>query len=71
MIKTHSNLGTTLSMSEETSQLTVALNTASKHTLEHIRSISLVFTANSQGWIVEFHTVRFELKKAGGAVCVN
>jgi hypothetical protein len=70
MIKTHINLDTTLSMSEETSQLTVAFNMASKHTLEHSGS-SLVYTANSQGWIVEFQPVRFELKKAGGAVCVN
>jgi hypothetical protein len=70
MIKTHGNLDTSLSMGEETSQPTVALDIPSKHTLEHSRSIRLVSTANSQGWILEFHTVRFELKKAGDAVCV-
>lgn len=70
MIKMHANLDTGLSMGEETSQPTVALDIPSRHILEHSRNVSLVYTANSQWWILEFHTVRFELKKAGGAVCV-
>ena len=71
MIKRHANLDMLLLMVEETSQPIVPLDMTCKHTFEHSRSISVVYTANSQeGGSWNFIPCRFELKMAGGTVCV-
>jgi cytochrome c oxidase assembly protein Cox11 len=71
MIKRHANLDMLLLMVEETSQPTVPLDMTFKHALEYSRSISLVYTANSQeGGSWNFIPCQFELKMGGGAFCV-